>query len=82
MPPLFKALASQRTPPAHLFFSQSIHRRRLHPEHGQIHVDLTAMVDLMLDHRSQPLAHAQLDATGRNALRIEIVIRKRPEDGH
>src|SRR5712691_10975874 len=40
------------------------------------------MMDFVLDHRAEPLSDAQLDAAGRHALLLEIVVAERAEDRH
>src|ERR1700757_2459451 len=62
-----KAAVRRLTPHAplpHLLRSQPVQRRRLHPQHRQIQINLPAMMRLMLDHRPQPLPAGNGSAVG------------------
>src|SRR5215212_11350796 len=69
-------------PLLHLFLGEPVQRRRLDAEDREVEVDLPPVVDLVLDHRAQPLADAQLGAARRDALRVEVGIAQGAEDGH
>src|SRR3712207_1206117 len=70
------------TPGPHLFRREPIERWPLESQYRQIRVDLSPVMNLMLDHGPEPLPHRQLRAAGSHALPLQIRGRQTSEDLH
>src|SRR5262249_42280658 len=75
-------LRQRQTALAHLLRCEPVDRRRLDAEHGELEIQLAAVMNLVLDHQAQPLSDRDRRAAGRFALAMQIGIGQPPEDLH
>src|SRR5688572_2114276 len=59
---------------------EPVERRDRDPAHAGHHVELAAVVSLVLDHRAHPLPHGNGRSRRRIALRLQVLGRQRAED--
>ena len=63
-----------------LFGSEAVQRRRRKIQKSQVSIDLTAMVDLVLDHGAEPFPHYQSGARRCFTVLQEPLVGQRPND--
>lgn len=57
---------------AYLFFGESVERRRRNFQHGEINIDLSAMMDFVFDHQAEPFPKCDACAVGSGRFFVQV----------